>query len=489
METYQAGLAGFLVSVLGFYLISFFWGGKPSNLKQFFHDRNVTLNVFSLSAGNLALAQGIVFVLMGTQIFGALYLLLPGMLFLGQFVVYPKLIARLGENLYDRGTVLTGLSDKLDAAAAKPVHFQLFTTSYVLLTYLICLCYEIFVSSKWLAVAMFPNPTVTGQIVIAFMLLAFTLSYTVTGGYRTVQRTDLMQVLFALILIGGIVYFLGSNVPTTLTPTKSALFPTSAPVLVGFLTMLMTPFTAQIYGILNHSFASHQENAGERRNLFKGAGLMIFIVYIVLAVAALYYNHTKDGAQAALESWLSGSVKGAGTTNAMFVAVAGIGIGAMIMSTVDTMMITITQNGFECLLKGNSKSEVSNNNQLRNVRLAMLGIFVPVFAVLAWWWYAKANTFNLIFAVASPCEALAPMIVCLLLLSKRGDVSPILRPVFGNLRYLELYYGLLFITLIGAFIALGLHWQWSKGVGFFALVISSSLAWVVLRRPKNTSHE
>jgi hypothetical protein len=137
METYQAGLAGFLASVLVFYLISFFWGGKPTNLKQFFHDRNVSLNVFSLTAGNLALAQGVVFVLMGTQSFGLLYLLLPGMLFLGQFVVYPKLIACLGENLYSRGTVLAGLADKLDLAAAKPVRFQMFTTSYVLLTYLI----------------------------------------------------------------------------------------------------------------------------------------------------------------------------------------------------------------------------------------------------------------------------------------------------------------------------------------------------------------
>jgi hypothetical protein len=164
-------------------------------------------------------------------------------------------------------------------------------------------------------------------------------------------------------------------------------------------------------------------------------------------------------------------------------------MGAMIMSTVDTMMITITQSGFEGFFKGNSKSEDTNNRQLRKVRLGMLGIFVPVFAVLAWWWYANPNTFNLIFAVASPCEALAPMIVCLLLLSKRGDVSPILRPAVGKLRYLELFYALLFFTLVGAFIALCLHWKWSRGVGFFAFLISTLLSWVVLRQPRKAGHE
>ena len=486
METYQAGLAGFLFSVLAFYLISVFWGGKPTNIKQFFHDKNVSLNVFSLAAGNLALGQGIVFVLLGTQNFGVVYLLLPGMLFLGQFVVYPKLISRVGEDLYARGTVLSGLSDKLDAAASKPVHFQWFTTSYVILTYLFCLCYEILVSTNLLALVMFPNPTLTGKIVIAFMLLAFTLSYAVTGGYRTVQRTDLMQVLFALVLIVGILTFLVTNVPASPPVSTSALIPTSAPVWVAFLTMFLTPFTAQIYGILNHSFASHQDNIGDRKKLFHAAGLLVFVVYIVLAGAALYYNHNKGDAKAALETWLSTSVKGSGMANSWLVAIAAIGLGAMIMSTVDTMMIAITQSGFE-VFKGNSKSEDPTNQQLKIIRMAMLGIFVPVFVVMAWWWYAALDAFSLVFAVASPCEALAPMIVCLIFLTKRGDVSPILRPVIGKIRYLDVFYALLFLTLVGAFIALHTHWQWSKGVGFFAFVISSLLAWVVLRQPNLTA--
>ena len=485
MSTYQAGVVGFFISVFVFYLIAIQLGGKPANLKQFFHDRNVSLNVFSLAAGNLALAQGIVFVLMGTRQFGFLYLLVPGVVFLAQFVVYPKLITWVNEDLYLRGTVLAGISDAMDIVAGKPVRFQMFTTIYIVLTFLFGLCYEIFVSSNWLAAAMFPDQTVAGKGVIAFVILALTLSYVITGGYRTVQRTDCIQVIFGTTLIIGILVILLSNGPAAPQSKSSPLLPTGVSLWVAFLTMLIAPFATQIYSILNHALASHQQNVKERKRLFKVAGLVIFFIYIALAIVALYYNHTQGDALDELNAWLSSSTKSYAFQNVFLVMFATIGMGAIIMSTVDTMMITVAQVSFEGFVKGNSKSEETKDRQLRNIRTVIPGVFVPVFAILAWWWYVKPDSFNLLFAVASPCQAIAPMIVCLLWLSKRGKVSAILRPVIGNIRYVDLYYMLFFLTLVGAFVALATNWKWSLSVGFFAFLISSFVSFIIFIQQKS----
>ncbi|HEX8490995.1 MAG TPA: hypothetical protein VF626_08255, partial [Chthoniobacterales bacterium] len=150
MSTYQAALAGFLISVAVFYIVSIIWGGRPTNVKEFFHDANVPRNVFSLTAANFALGTGIAYILDGTQSYGILFLILPAMLLLGQ-LTFGRLAARLApKGLFKRGTLVTGLSDKLDRLAGRRVYFHQFTTSYVLFTVILGLCYEIFVSAKWL---------------------------------------------------------------------------------------------------------------------------------------------------------------------------------------------------------------------------------------------------------------------------------------------------------------------------------------------------
>lgn len=488
MQTYQAGLVGFIISVVGFYLISIFWGGKPTNIKEFFHDGNVRWNVFSLTAANLALGTGVVYVLDGTQAFGVLYLTLPLMLLFGQRV-YAKLVSSVApQSLFTRGTLLAGLADELDKAnAGKKVCFQQLTIFYVIVTYILGLCYEIFVSAHWLATTMSPTPGVAGEAIIAFLVLALTLSYTVSGGYRTIQKTDVMQVFCAFILIGGLVLFLLFSQPSpNPSVVKAAWIPASAPLWIALLTMILTPFTAQFYGILNHSLASHQQESADRKKLFKRASILISAVYVILASAAFYYNHSKGDAHAAVESWLSSSMQAGGASAFVVVALAAIGMGAIVMSTVDTMMITITQTGYEGFFKGDSNQ--TGKAGLGMIRSAMLVIFIVAFSILLFLWKTKPDTLSLLFAAASPCEALAPLIVCLIYLAKWNKLNAILAPVVGKIRYIDLFfYVLLPLTLIAAFIALGSHWKWTRGIGFFAFAISAGLSLFIALRAKNKS--
>ncbi len=474
---HSAGLYGFLGSVVLFYVVSRVWGGRPRTVKQFFHDRTLRLNIFSLVAANLALGTGAVYVLQGTRAFGALYLLLPIMLLLGQLFYARFILKWAPEGLFKHGTLLAGLAEALDNHAGRRIYFQQKTTSYIILTYFFSLCYEIFVSANLLQKAIFPAAGLLGEISITFLLMAFVLTYVITGGYRTVQRTDFMQVWLGFIFMFILAYLL-LKAPSLPAATKSPWTPTRARDWLGFATLMLTPFTAQIYGILNHSMASHQEKRADQQNLFYWACFPIFCVYYVSASVALHYNHSKGDAYAALTGWLSGTVHVAGWLSSSWaLALAAVAMGAMIMSTVDTLTITVAQNAFEGIFGGDSKSDNQDAMELKRIRIAMLLIFPAAFLTLAWLWWTRPPALNLLFAVASPCEALAPLVVCMTYLASRDKIGAILRPVVWKIRYIDLYfYFLLPATLVVAFVLISRHSEWTRAVGFFAFAISAGLS-------------
>jgi len=147
MSPHQAALAGLAASVVGFYLIAQRFGGRPTNVKEFFHDPNVPRNAFSLTAANFGLGQGVAMVLMGTQAFGVLFLLIPLMIFAGQKAFSHFVTATESSKLFTRGMLAAGLGDALDSAAGRNVYFQQWTTGFVILAYIMGLVYEILVST------------------------------------------------------------------------------------------------------------------------------------------------------------------------------------------------------------------------------------------------------------------------------------------------------------------------------------------------------
>ena len=472
MTAYQAALCGLFASTALFYLLSLF-SGLPTTIKEFFHDSNLKLNTISLTVANLALASTLAFILDGTQIFGFLYLLVPISLLAGQSV-YGYLVSRMAPpELFGRGTLLTGLDTALNKSAGGQVYFQRIFVFSVGLTYLFALSYEIFVSAGLLATAIAPAPTTATEVLIELLLLTVVMIYTLTGGYRTVQRTDCAQfffsVTFLLALSGLLISLARHQVPNL---AAAPIVPTNLVTLLGFATLALTPFTAQLYGILNHAMASHQGDAKERVSLFRWARIFTFLLLIILAFSALFYNTAigGNGAKTAVITWVTDNAKSNTATACWLAAFVAAGMGSIIMSTVDTLLITVTQAYYEGIANRDSRN-VDDHGQLRNVRLSMVILWPLAFLILGVWWYTKPDTFSILFAIASPCEALAPLIVLLLVLAKRKHLHLIANA--NSSTYIFLFYFLMAVTLAVALYALSSHQQWTRSVGFCSLVLSS----------------
>jgi len=153
------------------------------------------------------------------------------------------------------------------------------------------------------------------------------MTYTISGGYKTVQRTDIAQVFCGILLVIGIVYLLllhplppGSVNGTPVV--KASMVPTKLATLIGFATLALAPFNSQFYGILNQAAASHQSTSDQRKRLFNWSSVVTLFLYLSLAGAALFFNTRHGGAQPALEQLLTESANGKTGWNTLFVTLA-----------------------------------------------------------------------------------------------------------------------------------------------------------------------
>lgn len=490
MNAYEAALIGLVASVIGFYFIAQKFGGKPTNVQEFFHDPSVPRNAFSVVAANLGFGQGILLILMATQAYGLLFLLIPVMAFAGQRA-YSFFVSKIApESLFSRGMLVAGLGDALDRTAGKKVYFQQWTTVFVIAAYIMAIAYEILVSAHWLSTALFPHPSVPEKAAISLLLFGVVLSYTITGGYKTVQRTDFIQVMCGSLLLFGVVFLLlhpglapGMIKGTQVGPSHA--FPTDLITLLSFATLALAPFNSQFWGILNQAAASHQRTSHDRRKLFNWSSAITLALYIALSCAALYFNLTKGGADISLEALLTSSAKQASGWSVLWVAFCAVGLGAVIMSTADTLMIVVTQcihEGFSKGLSGSSSQEAGTSGDLKKVRVTMLLVFPPIFLILIPLWFTEPDAFGLLFAVAAPCEVLAPLFALLMILARNNRLDAVTVPLVGKLSMLHFYFVLSGITLVAAIVTTLSKWQFARSIGFAGFVVSVLISWAILKK-------
>lgn len=477
LSAHQFGFVGLAGSVALVYSLSLLWGGRPKSVLEFFHNRNPVLNGISLASANLGLGTALIAMLFFSNVYGPIYVLIPTGLFLGQWV-YSKLTGRLDPKKWSiRGTILSGLNDELDRLAEAKVHFQRIALFFVVATYLMALTYEIYASSDWLAILLLPSPSLTGKVSIVFLVFSVVMVYIMTGGFRTTQITDCLQCAFVVPFIGLVCYLLLSRTPHQSAPVAHA-FQWIPADKFGFATVLLAPFTTQIYGVLNHVYASHQETNSEQKRVFLGVRLSLLVVYLLIIGAALQCVFNGGVPMSVIEGWLKECANSSSIGGKCVVAVMVAGMTAMIMSTVDTLVMATSQAGFEAFFGGNSKERI-DGGALRTIRVHMFWVYVLVFSTLFFLWIKNIKALSLLYAVSSPCEALAPMIVCLILLAESNRLGVIVRRLPLGLRFIDLFYVLLLATFVVALVAVALALPWVRGIGITVFLISSGLSCVV----------
>jgi hypothetical protein len=469
--------SGMVAAVVCFYIFSILFGGRPKTVNAFFHQRNLYFNITSLIASNFGLGLGLISALTFSHQFGALCFLFPLAMFLGQGF-FSRLITRLDpERWCKRGTILSGLSDELDRAANREVHFQEVASIFILVTLIMALCYELYVSSEWLCIALLPTENPAGRAMVIAMLILIVMTYITTGGYRTTQITDCLQCAFALPFVGLVCYLLFSYTPQPdfkLEATNQWFpLPRGWIATISFGTAVLSPFTTQIYSALNQAFASHQGTNNEQRQLFLWArigGIILNWTIVFFALCCCYAGGEPKGVT---EQWLTWKTNSASLV-IPFVTVAMV---AMVLSTVDTLVMATAQSGFESYFHGDSRQE--KGGRLTKLRFSLLLIYPLAFLIIITLLIVKPKILQLLYAMASPCEVLTPIIICLCFLARENRLEVILKPVVWKMRFIDFFYFLLAGTLVAAWVAILMGYQWSGIIGLTVFILSGALSYVV----------
>ena len=483
LSGHTLALLGLLFAVGFFYSCSLFLGGRPKTVNSFFHQENLYFNTVSLIASNFGLGLVLISSLIFSQVYGGFCFLFPLAMFIGQSF-FSRLITRLDPGKWcNRGTILSGLSDELDRTAKGAVHFQQFASFFILVTQMMALCYEVYASSEWFSITLLPSASVTGKAMIISMIIFAVMTYIMTGGYRTTQITDCLQCVIALPFFVFICVLLFSftsqqdSVPKSivqLLPIPSGWIGT-----IGFGTILISSFTTQIYSVLNHAFASHQKTNDDQRKLFLRARIAGIILNWTILFAALYCSYNGGIPKGVVEQWLVSKTASA----SLVIALVTAAMVAMVMSTVDTLVMATAQSGFESFFHGDSRQE--DGERLPKLRISMLAVYILAFLIIISLLLVQPKILQLLYAMASPCEVLAPIIICLCYLARDGQLGVIVKPVFWKVRFIDIFYILLGATLVTASVAMLKGYAWSGMIGFSVFVISGGISYLVwLKRDK-----
>jgi len=477
----EAAFWAFLVSAFVYGFISIREARHIHTVNGFFHDSRLTKNALSYTAANITLGTGLIYIASAIGSLGALFLLSPLMMLAGYRTLAAFLRSQAPEDLF-ADNMIKGLSQSIDVAMDRDSGFARAFTVVITAVFALVLAFEIFASAKLLASLMFLTPGPRHEVFVGSAVFAVALLYTLWGGYRAVQTTDLAQLVLIGILIATLWIVLARAIPIADTTHGPAplIPPITRDVIMGAIAAALGAFTTQFYSLLNLCAATQQNETETRSALLRKIGLYTFVALSILVIGALWLSVSKDLPFALLNASIQHHVKGSNPTDLLLSVIMMLGMSAVLFSTVDTLIVSLTRFSYSNLFNRNAKDDTHNSPELRVVRLSMLALGPSVFALLALVWYRQPELFGLLLAIVSGNDVLVPLLVLLVLLHKRGRMKSLKGP-----RGIPLFWPffLLFaLAVVSAVVFSLLHLPYTRYVGPLGFLLSAGLAIVILKR-------
>lgn len=446
---------------------------------DFFHDDRVSRNVLSYTVANITLGTGLVYIFSAIGSLGALFLVVPFMMLLG-YVTLARFLFSYGDDNLFKENLIKGLSLSIDKKLEKESHFAAVLSIILTIVFTLILSFEIFASSKLLASIMFTAPTVRHEVFAGTAVFLIALLYSLWGGFKAVQTTDRIQLVFIGFLLFILAVIFSGTVQTSSTRVVSPVIPPiTTGIVFGTIAAGLSAFTTQFYSILNLCAASQQAQE-DRRLLFDRIGLFTFVILTIITVGALVVSITRGVPFTLLRDAIEIHSAGARGTDVVYSTLLMLGMASVLFSTVDTLIVSITQIAYSNVYGLSASDRTKDPNELRRVRFAMAGIGLFVFAILALVWFHQPNLFSLLLAIVSGNDAIAPLLILLVVLYNRDSMDS-LRGPWG----IPLYWAFIVLFLTAVAFALSfalLHLPYTVYVGPVVFVIASVIAFVILKR-------
>lgn len=478
MTPIQINLYLFAATVAAFAWIGFSAARRQKSVSDYFHHSSLTKNVVSLTATNITLGTGLVYLISGAQQNGLL-MLLPvlfvaiGYWLLAEFLERATTItARTGKNF------LASLDEEIQKATGERSLFGRYVSFSLVTVFMLLLAFEIFASAKIISPFLFEEQGLSSEVVLSTVIFCITVGYALLGGVRAIFGVDVLQVpLICLFLPAFVVAAIPDwNEPIGIGSRLIASLKLDHAVVMGVTIACINALATQFYSLLNWGAVSNVDLSQQKR-LLRWVGLATAGVLALFVLAGLLHPKGSTG-QAWQDLIQHFAALGQSTSlEAYFLSgVIMLGMASILLTTTDAVVVNCVLFWYDNLAGGDSKSAESNPNALRKIRRIGGVTFGVCFVVLGVLHYLQPDPFYLLLSMAGGVVVFAPLIVTAGFLAKRGGVR-----VFSR-RIIACFLGLFLAAGIADVILLSLKSRLVPYVGLTAFVLASLLCVVLVWR-------
>lgn len=443
MTPHDLNLLLFGIVVIVFAVFGFSASRKQSSAKDYFHNESLFKNVVSLTATNITLGTGLVYLVTGAQHNGLLMMLIPFMVWLGYFFLALFLKKATNVTVRTGKNFLASIDEQITQMTFMKSPFSRIVSGSLVITFVLLLAFEIFASSKVISPFLFKSPSVRAEIWLSIIIFCITIFYTLLGGINAVFKVDILQVPLVCLFLP---VFIITTIPRFANPESileriGSTLKFDGHVLAAIAIASVNAVATQFYSILNWGAVSHVKLPNQQR-LLKWVGISTAVVLAVFVFAGLLHP-IKPGEQVwqDITKSYSSLASQVSLRDYAFSSILLLGMASLLLTTTDAVVITAIMFWYDNVAKRDSKNTKNDPVELKKIRIIGAAIFILCFAILIIINYWQPDPFYLLLSMAGGVAIFAPMIVTAGFLSSRENALRIFTPLV-----IYIYFGLFLIA-------------------------------------------
>lgn len=469
-----------LVSI-AFAVIGFRAGRYQSSPKDYFRNSSPWKNAISLTASNLTLGTGLVYLVSGAQQIGTLMLVAPWALFAGYFVFGILVEKATMSGLGQGKNILADASQRIADATRHPCLLAKTISAILSALLMALLAFEIFASAKVMAPLLTGESNGSAEIVLSMAIFGVTILYTIMGGMNAVLAVDFLQVPLIILFLPSFVWigiFSGNN-EASFMEKLSRSTNISPAVVLAMTGAAINAFAGQFFSLLNIGAVS-QVDAGERRTLATRVGLMTAIVLscFVLIGICLEPSGTETGWSVLMLRFSEVSDKG--PLGLIMSSLTVLGMTSILLTTTDAVVFSAIMFWYDNVTELDSTSSERDKRKLSSIRSIGSIAFVCGFGILAALNYLQPDPFYFLLSLAGGINVISPAIVLALLLACDSRTASAFTPLV-----LRVFIVLLVVSCAGNAILVVMRSNWVATLTNVMFASSSAFAVSVWMRARS----
>lgn len=482
MTAIELSIYLFGIVVVIFAIIGFTASRRQKTLKDYFHDDNLFKNVVSLSATDITLGTGLVYLVTGAQHNGFLMLILPFMLWLGYFLQGEFIEKATSISLRTGKNIIDSIDAQISKLAAQKSPFARVVSSSLIVVFVLVLAFEIFASSKVIAPFLFTSVNVKAEITLSVIIFVITVVYTILGGITAVFRVDALQVPLILLFLPVLILITVPDLSSSdlIMQRVRATIKFDNATIAAIIIASMNSITTQFYSLLNWGAISHLDPPRQKRML-RWVGFSSGLVFLIFIVVGLLHP-VDPGKQVWVDitEKFSSLVAQKGFLTYLFSGILILGLSSILLTTTDAVVITTIMFWYDNITKGNSKNTKHAPKELRKIRKIGALTFTLCFGVLMLLNYLQPDPFYFLLSLAGGVVVFAPMIVTAGYLSSKADSLKIFTS-----KVVYTYFSLFLLSGTLNIIMLAVKSPTVAYIGVFAFSLSMLYSFFLISRVKH----